>query len=111
LGAFKLKPGDLYEYTIEEYLLCRQGHYDSIDLVQRAHYNNARLICYYVILPHLSKSDQKKPVDKIVPDNWGGKQVVSKTLKDIFNERQQLLKQADARRKAKGEIKKKKKNG
>lgn len=63
-----LQPWEFYEYTLDEYILRREGLHDKRKSELRELYVHAQMLAYYSVSPYLSKSDKKKPINDIIPN-------------------------------------------
>lgn len=69
-GVLNIHPWELWVYTYEDYCLKRKGFYNWDLSIRKGLHDDARMISYYAILADLKKSDQRKPIDKIVPSKF-----------------------------------------
>jgi hypothetical protein len=63
-----LQPWEFYEYTLDEYLLRREGIYEKRKSELRELYTHVQMLAYYSVSPYLSKGDKRKPIGQIIPN-------------------------------------------
>lgn len=73
-----LQPWEFYEYTIDEYLLRREGLKEKRKSELRELYTHVQMQAYYAIAPYLSPSDKRKPISEIIPNIYEEKPAEAK---------------------------------
>lgn len=69
LGVLGLKPWELWEYDIDDFIMNRRGYFKESNRIMRMHYDHSRLQTYYLIVydANISQSVRKKSIDKLIP--------------------------------------------
>lgn len=92
-GVLNLHPWDFWEYTFEDYLLKRNGHFNNRDTQLRAEFQNFRLVAYFCVYPHLTKAGRNKPYTEIIPDIYErSAQSQTEDFKQWFEEKRKQAK-------------------
>lgn len=63
-----LQPWEFYEYTLDEYLLRRDGLHEKRKTELRELYSHTQMLAYYTVSPYLQKRDKNKPISDIIPN-------------------------------------------
>lgn len=67
-GVLGMHPWEFRKYTLECYLIKRDGFYNNRRIQLQTEFQHVRLLCYFSVWPHLTKAAQKKPYTEIIPD-------------------------------------------
>lgn len=66
-GALRMSSLDFWEETPREFALRLQGHAQATQAVSREHWEQTRILAYYMAAPHLKQS---MSITKFFPFEW-----------------------------------------
>lgn len=79
-----LQPWEFYDYTLNEFILRREGLHEKRKRELREEYQHTRILAYHVIAPYLDKSAKRKPINEIIPDIYDDNPAKVISLKDRY---------------------------